>query len=517
MSRERDKKSKKEQQEQLLPFGEETTSLREISVDTFYEMNLIRLPFCFLDRHKKGTYSVIEIPIITRYGRGRWKVSPNVELGAAGPLEDSVLMAIFKIISKLPKPARNPIDIGSLRQFCKIARVERSRLPDVKEALLRLASLLCTSEMAYYRRDYQRYMAGVEGVFHIIDKVRFKNEDLGNGERCETNEVWLNEGVLENFNGGYACPFDSQLYFELKRPASRAFFKRFQAIFFASGDEPYIKNKYTTICKSTTLTPQPRLALAEQQCKPAFIELQEQGIVESYRFEKIPGVKGDWMVFIHKGPRYLKYYENYKKTHDVNQLTAEEQNGNPKLPLLTPDGVSAVSALDPETIKEQLINLGIDKPEADKLVANNDLEKIEGCIFKFKVKSSSRKLTPGYLRNMIVDSKPDEINAFVQRELRKEEKRKVAISRVKEREELEQLYLDTRQKDVEAAKSAMPQEDLDELKKEIRARVRPTGIESIDRATLEDEIEKIIAAKIGFPDEKEWVKQYYKERGKSSL
>ena len=484
----------------LFPTEEEP---KELVADTFYDVNFLRLPFTFLDKAKKGTSAEIDIPLNTKYGKGRWKVSPNVSLGAAGPFEDAVFMAISKMISEMKKPIHNPINIGSLTMLCKIMGVSKSMIPDVKESLRRLASLLCISEFAYYNRDMARYLAGMEGVFHIFDKVIFVAEDLGDGSTAKSNFIWLNDTILKNINGGYVCPLDSDLYFSLKKPTAKALLKMFMEIFYATGNQPYITPRYSTICRRWSLTEQPWKSLAEQHLSPALKELQQQDFISRYLFEKIPGVDNDWHIKVWKGKVWLNYYASIADHSPRKYLAAPEGFlGESEAP-------SGVSRIDKDELIKELVEVGMDKRTSGFLVRKFGVGKVRDCLSKYNIKNKTENLGPGYLKNMIVKADHEDIKAYVDRHEEVARKKEAHDDKARKLSDASEIYHEQKDRAIAVALAEMTEDERRRYEDEAKKATKLVGIDIVDKANLLKTLGDLVADAIKFPTFKEWVQKHH--------
>jgi hypothetical protein len=507
----RKSKKKSKQQPDLSPSNILTLSLfppeqqvRELAADTYYDVNFLRLPFAFLDKAKKGSNLEIDIPLVTNYGKGRWKVSPNVSLGAAGPFEDAVFMAISKLISDMKKPISNPISIGSLTRLCKIMDVSKSMIPQIKESLRRLASLLCTSEFAYFNKDVGRFLAGLEGVFHIFDKVIFVSEDTGDGTTAQSNLIWLNDTIVRNINGGYVCPLDSDLYFSLKKPTAKALLKMFMEIFYATGNQPYIMPRYSTICRRWSLAEQSWKSLAEQHLGPALKELQQQNFISQYSFDKIPGIDNDWHIKVWKGKVWLNYYATIAD-RSTNKYLASQQ------PLIErSESLSAADRIDVDEVTKALVTLSMDKKTASYLVRKFGAEKVRDCITKFRIKSKADSLGPGYLKNMIVKADHEDIKAFVDRYDQVTKKKEVKDDKTKKLSDAKEIYYEQKERAVQIALAEMAEEERMQYDHEATQMTRMVGIEIVDKANLFKNLVHVVAESIKFPTFKEWTQSHYK-------
>lgn len=214
----------------------------------YHEKNLLKFPIFTHDMAMVYKKEKIVAKFTIDGMEREWTVLSNVGYGLAGPFDESVFLAINKIVSDIPKPVQNPINIGSLRSMAEMLRISPGgkSLEMIKQSIKRIQSLVIISRSAFYDSDKRKY---TDDQFSIYQRTLFKGEyDEGGMAVAETNLVWLNDVYLKNVNNGYSTPIDFGSYISLKSPIARGIFKVITPIFLANNNLP-IAIRYATLCK----------------------------------------------------------------------------------------------------------------------------------------------------------------------------------------------------------------------------------------------------------------------------
>lgn len=475
--------------EQLPLLVEDTaiTAFRDITIDTFFDKNIVSMPICFMDKKRTGSQDIILIKVKTKHGSGTWKVSPNVEHGAAGPFDDLVLMAISKIISEYPKPLRNPINIGSLRNIARVIGISApssKELNAIKTAINRLSSLLITSEFTFYHKATGKFLKEKEGSFYIIYKKVFTSEELENGEIANSNLIWLDDKILDNINMGYVCPMDAELYFGLN-PIARAVLKLIMESFFASAGNSFVRYFYSTVCDRSTIKRRRYKAQAIQQLQPGLDELISRGIIKHYTLEDVATIKNDWYLSLYKGPTWLKYYNNLEHKSTVPEVEYHAEDAPPS---------------NEHPVYLKLVELGIDHSAAETLLASKNPDFIQKCIDYYLIVKNSKEVSPGWLRNTILKAKELDIDRFLKRVGEKQAKE--TANQSKENQRL--LYENEKTEAIKRAFELLSQPDKDALEQKARSLHKSIGSAKADNMAILGIMETLILKDIDFPKYKKW-------------
>ena len=124
------------------------------------EVNFLVLPYFFLDKHQYIADRIIEYRE-TRTIDGEeyeilWRVYPHPDFGIPRDFERRLHRAVEYIISKLERPVRNPIPLGSRRNLARIMGEPYSGAfsKKVKDGILKMVMTGITTKKAY------QYFAG---------------------------------------------------------------------------------------------------------------------------------------------------------------------------------------------------------------------------------------------------------------------------------------------------------------------------------------------------------------------
>jgi len=279
----------------------------------WYEFNLFMRPVFSVKKKDTGTGKIINIDLTSDDGVGFWRVSPNVDYGAGGPVEDAVWTALNKIFTELPKPLANPIDIGPIAEIERILKHKRGggeTTSRIKEAIKRINSLLISSQYAFFDKKQGKLLRESDGGMYIITKYIFKGDHLEDGTIAEKNQIWLDDKILNSINVYYVTPVDIDYYMGLG-DTERVLFKQLLYMFFANRhkNEP-IFPLYSTLCKNTTLVAHSTISQVEQQLSRAHNTFLKDGFINKVLFEKKKGGKNskkDWKIFYWPGSLAKKY------------------------------------------------------------------------------------------------------------------------------------------------------------------------------------------------------------------
>ncbi len=333
---------------------------------SYLETNLLRFQINFLDKAmtgKKGDDAVIDISRKNADGSiARWRVFPDSEFGACGPLDGDAWMAFLKMLSEMPKlDSAEPVKINFC-YLCRIMKVPYRMIPYLKISFQRFCGISVKADRIWDFLDdkSRKRSTDLTGKARLgIRKVVFVGEDLGEGKRAERNLVWLDEDFVAIINANRVTPLDDELYFSFRRPSSKALQRWLNEAFFASHKKASVSKSYRNLCSCIILRPWVYKSDAEKQLRPAFDELREKGFISKWQFTDIPGVKGDWKVTIWKGPRWCKFYHARKHTgrptqpdEDVIDVTPETVTEKAVETPMLPGMTEPAAAQAPEPVQE---------------------------------------------------------------------------------------------------------------------------------------------------------------------
>lgn len=320
----------------------------------WHEFNLFRMPLFFISKKDVGTDKILSIKLKSDHGEGYWKVSPNVELGAGGPFEDELLVALNKIFTERPKPLTNPIEIGPLSGIARIMNyngIGGITTNRIKLGIKRIASLLISSKYAFFDKESRRFLTDIDGVLHIINEAVFIGEKSSDGSVSDKNLIWINEKLLRSINSFYVTPLDIDFYMKMK-DTEKALYKQLIIRFYANRKkkEP-VFFKYTSICNLTTLKVKTSISAARQQLDPAHNLLLQKGFLSNFSWEKIKGNKKDWLIYYWPGPlaaKYINIFPSFASKKEINTIDyTTEELADAVPPVETPSSQGISEALFP--------------------------------------------------------------------------------------------------------------------------------------------------------------------------
>ena len=119
------------------------------------EVNFLVLPYFFLDKHQYITNRVIEYRDVRTIGDEEceilWRVHPHPDFGIPRDFERRLHRAVEYIISKLERPIRNPIPLGSYSDLARIMGVPCNGefIRRVKAGILKMIATVISTKKAY--------------------------------------------------------------------------------------------------------------------------------------------------------------------------------------------------------------------------------------------------------------------------------------------------------------------------------------------------------------------------------
>jgi hypothetical protein len=244
----------------------------------WHERNIFKIPLFVYNRdliHKNTTITVSD----NDANRQKYiTIHPSASHGLPGWFDESVFMVIAKIVSGMPKPIKNPVNIGSLKDIAETLGISFSGRTSqkIKDAIVRLKLTGIESRMVIYDHAMKRY---INSVFNVFDLIIFAGEELQDGTRAEQNLVWLNPVIISNINSSYLIPFDFNVYLSLSGFA-RGLYKVISPLL----TRRQVKIPYTTIqqklqCKIETVP-----SRIEQQLDKPLNDLVQSGVIKEYSF-----------------------------------------------------------------------------------------------------------------------------------------------------------------------------------------------------------------------------------------
>jgi replication initiator protein A len=389
----------------LLEVDEEDVDLSKGIIRS--EVNFLIYPFFALSRKDAVHRSKTEYHTTIERGDEKldvyWKVSANPEYGYPSPFDRKVHKAIEQIISNLEKPTQNPVPLGSFYHIAQLLNLKDSGrfYSNIKAAVQRIVTTTVESKRTFYDKGRKRWL---ETTFHLYDRVVFVGEELPNGEIADTNYLFLGSWYLDNINARYVKPLDFTYYRSLKNNIASRLYELLGVKFYGMGHHPYIRYRYSNLCKLLPVTQYQRPSKAKEILNPAHDELIASKFLAKVEWQEILGEKHDW---------YVCYWAGTRAKEEIKQFS--KQGALPPPDDLEPTQSTATST--PQQTDEDndvvvaLQKFGISKKQAVKLAKEHPheyiLEKLELVQWFRDTKSPLVAKNPaGFARKAIEDDYP---------------------------------------------------------------------------------------------------------------
>lgn len=366
------------------------------------EFNFLKFPF--FDLCKKSKRDKIEIKENIENEKGKalvyWRVSRNTEHNFPSSLDKKVFLGVNKVIDRLPKPidSREPIRLGSLRDICRLIRIDDNsgkNVKDIKEALERITATAITAKGTFYLKDKDEFL---DRTFHLFDDVIFTGSQLKGGEKADAVYLYLSEFYIQNINANYVVPLHWEYYQTLRGHIVARMYEFLGLYFFVAleNNKRFVQFGYSKLCDFFPIVRQNELWKAKKQ-----LIQSHKRLLDDKFFSKEPewikkrNVKNDWIIRYWIGQRARDEWRRNK------ELLIEPIRDESKL-------ISRPPSEDQEKLSLELINRGITKDRAEKLVKqypNRIRKHIEYFDFLRRNKSPLISKNPaGFLRKSIEDN-----------------------------------------------------------------------------------------------------------------
>jgi len=250
-------------------------SLNDVTVQRMYhEKNLLRFPIFTHSRTR--IHKVEEISVVQEYGKEcrKWVVIPS-KMGLPGPFDEAVFMAINMVLSKMPKPISNPVEVGGLRDIARMINLNHSSgkvSKMIKESLLRIKSLTIVTEKTFYDAEKRKFITDSFGIF---DRIIFSGQKNDDEERIYTTKIWLNLVFMKNINAGFASSLNYSKYISLNNGLARGIYRCLSPVL-AMSDNLKVNISYTKLAQRLQIREENGPARIRQQLLEAHKELQEK-------------------------------------------------------------------------------------------------------------------------------------------------------------------------------------------------------------------------------------------------
>jgi len=342
------------------------------------EVNLNKFPYFALSRQSSKTPTKIEYRDSITRGDERidffWRVSANVEYGFPGTFDKKVFKAIEQIINRNgwsdTKQIQNPISF-SLYQICKIIKIKNDgkTKKNIKESLKRMVVTAIESQGAFYQKEKKQGL--YEDIFHLYNRVVFRDEKLPDGEIAETNYLYLGDVYLESLNSFYVKKINYKYYQALKSDIARRLYEILDIKFYGL-KRHCVSVDYEKLCALLPIKQQKKYSDATRYLKPAHDELVKTNFLKAVEWEKVS--RREWQI---------KYFPSKETMQKINKEAIEVEPEPQKLekPKEPPQPEQAPSSQEQskqetaprQTEKEnplilELSKRGITKSQVQKLI-----------------------------------------------------------------------------------------------------------------------------------------------------
>jgi len=272
------------------------------------EPQLYLLPFCVPQDRAAERFRQIKISetvtVNNEVKHRSFRVNPDPDLGLPGMFDLEVMTGIYRLSDQyLRETGFVPefIELGTFRSFLEsIGRhCGGSYIRMLKEALRRLTATICISEGFFYSKPRNLYV--VES-FTFITSLQIAGETDFNGGTFDKTRVKLHEFIRENLNSNFRTLIDFDYLRKLRTDIAKPLSLHLAYRVFKNAKSEWIAD-YDWLAERLAIKLHTNLKRAKDQLKPALLELQEGGFIESWEWlagMKIRFVAGWYLLNVHK-------------------------------------------------------------------------------------------------------------------------------------------------------------------------------------------------------------------------
>lgn len=224
-------------------------------------------------------------------------------LGLPTTADRDKYMAFMKIAldQRAKGELRSPVRFTGA-DMIKLLRLRKGgfHYDEINDWCKRMVATTIMSESSIFLADRRQYASD---TFHVFERVVLVGEELHDGSRSDTYQVYLSHWQLMNLNQGYILPLDFNAYLQLRRDIAKALFGHLSVWFYASRGQAVEKN-YGELCQLLHIRAYPHLSKAKSVLEPALRELTEIGYLSSW--ELTQSARGtDFKLALSPGERLL--------------------------------------------------------------------------------------------------------------------------------------------------------------------------------------------------------------------
>jgi hypothetical protein len=195
----------------------------------------------------------------------------------------------------------NPIRFSGA-DMIKLLRLRKGgfHYDEINDWCKRMVATTIMSQASIFLADRRQYATD---TFHVFDRVVLFGEELLDGTRSESYQVYLSQWQLTNLNQGYLLPLDFNAYLNLKRDIAKALFGHLSVWFYASRGQP-VEKKYADLCQLLNIRAYPYVSKASSVLEPSLEELRDIGYLSSWELVRTTR-GGDFKLTLTPGKRLL--------------------------------------------------------------------------------------------------------------------------------------------------------------------------------------------------------------------
>ena len=205
------------------------------------------------------------------------------DVGLPSTFDQDLYRAFLKICDEvvspegtLPKPLKVPTK-KLLRYAGK--SVSSWYIQEVKNWFVLMAGTHIVGQVYNARSGgYEKIGAGVFNTYVM------RGRTTASGEIASTNEVYLSEWFLRNYEAKHFRRLDLNFYNSLKKNVSKALLPLLESGWFAASGKTYRKS-YWALCSEFLIQGRKYESQIREQLDPAHRELQEAGFLHSWEYE----------------------------------------------------------------------------------------------------------------------------------------------------------------------------------------------------------------------------------------
>ncbi len=194
-------------------------------------------------------------------------------LGLPSTADRDKYMAFMKIVMdqrEFQGRVANPIRFTGA-DMIRLLRLRKggSHYDEINDWCKRMVATTIMSESSVFLADRRQYASD---TFHVFDRVILVGDELADGRKAESYQVYLSEWQLTNLNCGYLLPLDFNAYVQLRRDISKALFGHLSVWFYASRGRT-VEKKYNDLCQLLNIRAYPHVSKARSVLEPSLEEL----------------------------------------------------------------------------------------------------------------------------------------------------------------------------------------------------------------------------------------------------